>query len=277
MKTKIIAEIASSHNGDIELAKAMIKAAADAGVDYVKFQSWQAKNVRDDDPDKNRYRKLELSDEAHRLLIGECDKNGIGFLTSVFDRNRIPFLKSLGINIIKIPSVYCQSEEMLLACRDNFETIILSTGLSYEGEVSRAAEILKGHDFALLHCVASYPLPKERANLARMRWLQSIAPRWGLSDHCYGAEAAKVAVAMGADFVEKHFTLSRYLPQETHKTSDEAEAKAITTHMIADEPDVFREICQWRDLVSKMIGSGQKEMMAEEKSVRKKYTGRLGT
>ncbi len=273
---KIIAEIASSHNGDLGLAKAMIKTAAEVGVDYVKFQSWQAKNVKDSDPDKKRYQKLELSDEAHVELIKECKKYGVQFLTSIFNRGRIPFLKKIGIDIIKIPSIYCRSEKMLKACRDNFKTIILSTGMSTPEEVKRASQILKGRDFALLHCVSLYPLAKEKVNLRRMLWLKSLAPRWGLSDHYQGAEAAKIAIAMGADFIEKHFTLSRYLPQMKHTTTIASNAHAITTHQIADEPDVFREICSWRDLVAEMMGSGRQNMLSEERNVRRKYTDRLG-
>lgn len=276
-KTKIIAEIASSHNGDLNLAKAMVRAAAEAGVDFVKFQSWQAKNVKDTDPDKERYKKLELSDHAHYELIQECKKNGVEFLTSIFDRGRIPFLKKLGLKAIKIPSTYCQSPAMIKACRDNFPLVILSTGMSTVQEVTGAVKILKNHNFALLHCVSLYPLPKERVNLQRMLWLKSLAPQWGLSDHYRGAAAAKIAIAMGAHFIEKHFTLSRHLPQPTHTTSDAAEAKPITTHLIADEPSVFREICEWRDLVALMMGSGRKDLWPEEKGVRKKYTNRLGS
>ncbi len=276
MKTKIIAEIASSHNGDLELAKAMIKAAAEAGVDYVKFQSWQAKNVKDNDPDKARYKKLELSDLAHRELINECKKYGVKFLTSIFDRGRIPFLKGLGLDTIKIPSTYCKSEEMLKECGKNFKTVIVSTGMSHPEEVELATKVLKGHDYALLHCVSIYPLPKNKVNLKRMIWLQSLAPKWGLSDHYQGSEASKIAIAMGADFIEKHFTLSRHLPQAFHKTSDDKKAKPITTHLIADEPGVFKEICDWRDLVAEMMGDGNRGMFKEELSVRKKYTNRLG-
>ena len=274
--TKVIAEIASSHNGDLILAKAIIKAAAEAGVDYVKFQSWQAKNVKDNDPDKERYKNLELSDEDHYELIKECKRHSVEFLTSVFDRGRIPFLKKLGLDIIKIPSAYCKSETMLKACRENFKIIILSTGMSKKAEVERAAKIFKGHDFALLHCVSLYPLPKDQVNLRRMIWLKSLAPKWGLSDHYQGAEASKIAIAMGVDFIEKHFTLSRHLPQMRHTTTLAANAKSITTHEIADEPSVFKEICQWRDLVAEMMGSGRQEMWSEEKGVRQKYTGRLG-
>ncbi len=276
-KAKIVAEIASSHNGDLNLAKAMIKAAAEAGVDYVKFQSWQSKNVKDSDPDKERYKKLELSDEAHYELIKECKKNGVLFLTSIFDRKRIPFLKSLGLDIIKIPSTYCKSEEMLKECRKHFKTLIISTGMSRPEEVERAVKILRGHDYVLLHCVSIYPSPRNKVNLKRMIWLQSLAPKWGLSDHYQGSEASKIAIAMGAHFIEKHFTLSRHLPQLPHKTSDDKKAKLITTHLIADEPQVFKEICDWRDLVAEMMGSGSKDMFSEELSVRKKYTNRLGS
>lgn len=277
MSSKIIAEIASSHNGDINLGKAMIRAAAETGVDYVKFQSWQAQHVADTDPDRERYKSLELTDEAHYVYKRECESNNVTFLTSIFDRRRIPFLKKLGLDIVKIPSTYCSSPDMLRACRKYFAKIILSVGMSNPEEVRQAVQLLQGHDVTLLHCVSLYPVPPEKVNLRRMVWLKSLAPRWGLSDHSHGADAAKVAIAMGAHYVEKHFTLSKYLPQIPHRTSDAESAQLITTHSIADEPAVFREICAWRDQVNILMGTGQIDMLPEELAVRKKYVGRLGT
>jgi len=274
MKTKIIAEIASCHNGDIELAKKMVQEAAKAGVDYVKFQSWQAKNVADDDPDKKRYESLELSDEDHKILIEECEKNGVQFMTTIFNIERIPFVKSLGVNTVKVASMDCKHPKLLNALKENFKTVIISTGMTYPEEVEVAAEAMRGSNFALLHCVSIYPCPTEKANLARMDWLKTLAPQWGLSDHTQGPEAAMHAISTGADFVEKHFTLDKNTEQMTHTVTPGK--KAITTHEIANEPEVFKKICEWRDLVDAMRGTGQKEPFEEELPTRKKYTNRLG-
>ena len=276
MRTQIIAEIASSHNGDMELAAALIKSAAEAGVDYVKFQSWQAKNVSDNDPDKQRYEQLELSDEAHFILMKECQRNNVRFMTTVFDLNRIDFLQKLGLDIIKVASVDLKHTKLLKALKGKFEHIILSTGMSTPDEVKNAVETLKGQKITLFHCVSLYPTPADKINLDRMLWLKSFCHSVGYSDHALGSEASKLAIAMGAEYIEKHFTLSRYLPQPVHKTSVKEGVKAITTHEIADEPLVFKEICEYAKFVKQARGQGRIDMWDEEMPVRLKYTGRLG-
>ncbi len=276
MKTTIIAEIASSHNGDVELGKAMIRAAAEAGVDCVKFQSWQAKNIALSDPDKKRYEKLELSDKDHGILKSECEKWQVKFLTTVFDMERIDFLVELGLDTIKVASVDLKHTKLLKALKGKFSHIILSTGMSRPQEVQNAVDVLKGQRITLLHCVSFYPTPIDKVNLGRMLWLKNFCESVGYSDHLAGPEAAKVAIAMGAEYVEKHFTLSRYLPQIGHQTTVQADAKPITTHMVADEPLVFRDICEYAKFVEMAQGQGRMDMWDEEMLVRQKYTGRLG-
>lgn len=276
MRTKIIAEIASSHNGDIELAKALIKSAAEAGVDYVKFQSWQASNVPDNDPDKQRYEQLELGNEAHFILKKECQKNSVKFMTTIFDLSRIDFLRKLDLDIIKVASVDLKHVKLLKALKGKFKHIMLSTGMSRPKEVEKAVCLLRGEKITLLHCVSFYPISIEKINLNRMLWLKNFCESVGYSDHARGAEAAKLAIAMGAEYIEKHFTLSRYLPQPVHKTSIKDGARAITTHEIADEPPVFKEICEYAKFVKRARGQGRIDMWDEEMPVRLKYTGRLG-
>lgn len=274
MKTKIIAEIASSHNGDIELAKAMIRAAADAGADIVKFQSWQAKNVADTDPDKKRYEKLELSDDDHKILMQECEKAGVEFLTTCFDTGRIPFLKNLGLKKIKVPSINLKEPKLLEALAKNFEHIFIATGMSNVVEIENAVKILSKVKYTIMHCVSIYPTPLEKANLEKIEWLKKISPSVGYSDHTLGIEAPIVAMGMGIDYLEKHFTLSRYLPQDTHVTADGT--PPITTHAIACEPHELKEICDWSKKIVQIKGDGHLGMYPEEELTRKKYTGRLG-
>lgn len=277
MKTTVIAEIASSHNGDIALARAMVRAAAEAGVDCVKFQSWQARHVASSDPDKKRYEQLELSDEAHFILKDECARHGVKFLTTIFDIDRVDFLVKLGLDTIKIASVDLKHTKLLEAVKGKFAHIILSTGMSHPKEVENAVEVLRGEKISLLHCVSFYPTPIEKVNLGRMLWLKHYCASVGYSDHCAGAEAAKLAIAMGAEYIEKHFTLSRYLPQTGHQTSASAGARQVTTHEVADEPAVFKEICDYAKFVEEARGTGRVEMWDEELPVRQKYTGRLGS
>lgn len=271
---KIIAEIASCHNGDIELAKKMIQRAAKTGVDIVKFQSWQAKNVSDNDPDKKRYESLELSDEAHYILKKECEKNGVEFLTTCYDGDRISFLKSLGLKKIKVASTDLKHFNFLKKLRDNFEEVIVSTGMSTKEEIEKAVDILKTGKYAIMHCVSSYPCSLEKANLKKLLWLKTVADSVGYSDHTHGVDTAIFSMGMGVDYIEKHFTLDQNMSQTAHTTGKGL--KPITTHMIADEPEVFEELCRWRDKYEIALGSGNLELLPEEKLTREKYTGRLG-
>lgn len=273
-KTKIIAEVASCHNGNLELAKALVRAAKDCGADIVKFQSWQARNVKSSDPDKKRYEKLELSERDHFILKDYCDEVGIEFLTSIFDINRISFLKELGLKTIKVPSTKCHDYELLGELAKNFEHIILSTGMHSEEEIVRADRLLSGVSHTLMHCTSVYPCPLQYAHLERIEWLKKITPSVGYSDHTSGTEAPFIAMSMGVDYLEKHFTLSRYLPQEKHKTRDSADA--VTTHEIACEPSELREICQLAKLVQVVKGDKDELPLSEELETRKKYDGRLG-
>ncbi|MFA5838570.1 MAG: N-acetylneuraminate synthase family protein [Candidatus Paceibacterota bacterium] len=273
-KTKIIVEIASSHNGDIELAKAMVKTASFCGADIVKFQSWQAKNVSLNDPDRKRYEHLELSDEDHFILMEECRKCGVEFLTTCFDIGRIPFLKSLGLKRIKVPSVSLKETKLLSELGKNFDHVIVSSGMSTAEEIKNAVKTLSFVDFTIMHCVAIYPTPLHKANLEKINWLKKFVPSVGYSDHTLGTEVPIVAMSMGIDFLEKHFTLSRHLPQETHTTA--VGGKQITTHQIAAEPHEIFEICQWRDFIEKTKGNLRLKMYSDEIKTRKKYTGRLG-
>jgi len=271
---KIIAEIASSHNGDTELAKKMILAAKNAGVDIVKFQSWQSKNVRDTDPDKKRYESLELSDEAHVILKKECDRLGVEFLTTCYDVARIPFLKKLGLKKIKVSSTDLKHFDFLKKLRANFHEVIVSTGMSTEEEIKKAYSILKKGKFTLMHCVSVYPCPLEKANLGKLTWLKKLTPHVGYSDHVLGNVAAILSLGIGIEYIEKHFTLDRNTPQTAHTVGKGI--APITTHSIADEPPVFKDLVEWRNKYVIAIGTGSLKLLPEEKLTRQKYTGRLG-
>jgi N,N'-diacetyllegionaminate synthase len=214
MRTQIIAEVTSNHGGDLALAREFIRHAADAGADFVKFQSWRASTVRDGaaDPQFEWFVKSELSDADHRTLIDECGQRGIGFLTTCFDIGRVEFLASLGLQAIKVGSPDLTSRRMLEALRAAFPRVIVSTGVGTDDEVEQAAGWLAGGDFSLLHCVSLYPMPPARAHLRRMNWLRRFTPSVGWSDHTEGNEVAKLAIASGADIVEKHFCLGRSGP-----------------------------------------------------------------
>lgn len=273
-RPKIIAEIASSHNGDLELAKKMIREAAATGVDIVKFQSWQSKNVDDTDPDKARYASLELSDEGHKILMEECEKHNVEFMTTCYDAARIPFLKSLGLKKIKVASTDLKHFDFLRELRKNFDVVMASTGMSEKEEIMEAIDILKTGEYSIMHCVSVYPCPLEKANLGKLLWLKSLSDSVGYSDHTEGIEAPIFAMGMGANYIEKHFTLDKNMVQTPHSVGKGI--KPITTHTIASEPETFRQICEWRDKYIAAVGTGSLELLPEERRTREKYTGRLG-
>ncbi len=262
MKPLIIAEAATNHNGDINIAKEMIGAAKEAGADMVKFQSWRINTMAWDNPAYEAMKPKELSDDDHFILIDECRKLNIGFITTCFDVDRAAFLSSLGIDTIKVASTDVGSFRMLKSLREKFNHIILSTGMSFKEEVKQAVDILKTGDFSLLHCMSIYPTPPEKANLARINWLRQFTGNVGYSDHTFGNSAAKIAIAMGASLIEKHFTLKR-APGN------------IFSNMSALPKDI-KEICDFACDYKKMIGDEEPDMSGDEKFAREQFIGRWG-
>lgn len=125
-----------------------------------------------------------------------------------------------------------------------------------------------------MHCVSLYPCPLERANLGKLLWLKSLTEEVGYSDHTHGIEVPIFAMGMGVKYIEKHFTLDCNMAQVAHTVG--RGIKPITTHSIADEPQTFKELCEWRDKYEMAVGSGRLDLLPEEKLTREKYTGRLG-
>ena len=258
-RCRIIAEAASNHRGDLERAKAMVWAAREAGADFLKVQSWQAKNLRRDDPDRGYFEGRELGDEGHRALIAECRRAGIGFLTSCMDRGRIPFLAGLGLEYIKVPSPDCGSLPMLRELAERFPYLIISTGMTPQAEVEATAQALAGKRFALLHCVSLYPTPAESVNLRRMEWLRALTPDVGYSDHSVGLEAVQAAIAMGAVWIEKHFDL-----------------EADPDRPFQMVPAELRQLCDYAELAATLRGTGAAEMDDHQAPARRQWVGRWG-
>lgn len=252
--------------GDLDLARAMVDAAAEAGCDTVKFQSWRPEKLVCSFPDYEaavaRHSKTCLTDSAHVELVAYCKKKGVNFLTTCFDVDRIDFLASLGLEEIKVPSPDCASIRMIKLLMDKFSRLIISTGMTEEAEVLRTIEATRGHDVVFLHCVSLYPVPRRRVNMARMGWLRDQRVRVGLSDHTLGIEAAMLAIAQDAEIVEKHFTLSRKLPGK-----DQA---------ISGEPAEFRALADWIATVEEMTGESRPSLSEEEVRLKGIYVGKWG-
>ena len=242
MKVLIIAEAGVNHNGDIDIAKKLIHAAADSGADYVKFQSFKASKLVSEKAKKAEYqrnnlkgdrdqsqfkmlKKLELSDDDHIALLKECKKAGVKFLSTAFDVEGLDYLISLGIDLIKIPSGEITNYPYLKRVGELGRTTILSTGMADASEIKRATDVLiknglRQSDLTVLHCNTEYPTPMEVVNLKAMN---SIADEFGVSigysDHTLGIEVSVAAVALGAVVIEKHFTLDRKLTGPDHAAS----------------------------------------------------------
>ena len=240
-KTFIIAEAGVNHNGSLAIAKQMIAAAADAGADAVKFQTFQAERMVSKNAPKAEYqrnkaganesqfemiKKLELDVSAHRQLISWCTAHGIRFLSSPFDLASIDLLDDLGLDIFKIPSGELTNLPYLRKIGALKKTIILSTGMADLGEIKDALDILTGagtllKNIAVLHCNTAYPTPFEDVNLRAMLAIRAEFPgvNIGYSDHTTGIEVPAAAVAMGAAIIEKHFTLDRNMEGPDHLSS----------------------------------------------------------
>ena len=243
-RTLIIAEAGVNHNGDIAKAKALIDKGAEAGVDYVKFQTFKAgnlvtkqakraayqdKNTQDNDSQYEMLKKLELSQAVHQELIDYCAQKGVQFLSTGFDFESLEFLAGLGITIAKVPSGEITNLPYLRKVATLFPEVILSTGMATISEIKDAVKVLTDNGVSkdkitVLHCNTEYPTPMEDVNLKAMLHIQrELGVSVGYSDHTLGIEVPIAAVALGATVIEKHFTLDKTLPGPDHKASLEPE------------------------------------------------------
>jgi N,N'-diacetyllegionaminate synthase len=241
MKTLIIAEAGVNHNGDLGLAKKLIAAAAEAGADLVKFQTFTAKNIVSASAPKAEYQKkttessesqfdmiqrLELTREDHAVLIEECSSQGIGFFSTAFDFQSFDLLTNLGcLERVKIPSGELTNLPLLRYVSRLGKPLLLSTGMANLGEIEAAIEVIEAsgtprHLITVLHCSTEYPTPMEHVNLrAMVNMKAALGVEIGYSDHTPGIEVPIAAVALGATVIEKHFTLDRNLPGPDHRAS----------------------------------------------------------
>ncbi len=236
----IIAEVGVNHNGDVNIAKKLIEVAAKCGADYVKFQTFKAhelvtktankadyqlKNTDNKESQYDMLKALELSEECHHVLIAECAKWGIKFLSSPFDIASAKFLNDLNLDFLKIPSGEITNLPYLRFIGGLGSKIILSTGMSTLSEVLSALNILVSsgtsqQDIIVLHCSSAYPTPLNEVNLnAMIEMREKLSVSVGYSDHTLGITVAIAAVALGALVIEKHITLDKGLLGPDHSAS----------------------------------------------------------
>ena len=230
MKTLVIAEAGVNHNGDLGLAKQLVAAAAAAGADLVKFQSFVSAKIIALHAPKAEYqkcrgdasesqldmlRKLELSREDHDALVDECARCGIGFFSTAFDSESLDMLMALKLDRVKVPSGEITNLPFLRHVARCDKPVILSTGMATLGEIEAAIEALEHAGtprsrITVLHCNTEYPTPFKDVNLRAMLSLRdAFGVNVGYSDHTAGIEVSIAAVALGATVIEKHFTLDR--------------------------------------------------------------------
>lgn len=240
VSTIIIAEAGVNHNGSIALAKKLIDIAADAGADYVKFQTFKAKNLVSQYVEKAEYqkkssggddsqfemiKKLELDQDAHEVLIAYCEEKNIQFLSTAFDHRSIDMLEKFDIPFYKIPSGEITNLPYLRHIGRMGKPIIMSTGMSTLNEIKEALEILltsgsKKDNITILHCNTEYPTPMKDVNLKAMLTIkEKFDISIGYSDHTLGTEVSIAAVALGAKVIEKHFTIDRKMEGPDHAAS----------------------------------------------------------
>jgi N,N'-diacetyllegionaminate synthase len=267
----VVAEAGVNHNGDLQLARRLVEKAAEAGADLVKFQTFAADRLVTRDATKADYqqratdasesqhamiRKLELSVDAHRMLIDHCRQHQIGFFSSGFDEPSIDLLAALGFDCFKIPSGEITNLPYLRHVGRLGQSVILSTGMSQLEEVGAALQALEAvgtprSKVTVLHCNTEYPTPMEDVNLRAMQTIRdTFGVAVGYSDHTLGIEVAVAAVALGATVIEKHFTLDRSLPGPDHRASL--------------EPDEFKAMVQAIRNIERALGDGVKRPSPSE-------------
>ena len=234
----VIAEIGINHNGERALAEQTIAAAAVAGADAVKFQSYRAEDFLSDrsitysyrsqgknvvESQYDMFKRCEIADDDLVFLRDACDRHGISFLSTPTSEEGVAALMALDAPALKNGSDYLGHLDLIMAMARTGRPTILSTGMATEEEVAEAVGAYRGaggRDLVLLHCVSTYPTPVDQLNLRRM---QSLAATFdcvvGFSDHSRGEMAALTAVALGAAVVEKHVTLRHDLPGPDHAFS----------------------------------------------------------
>ena len=236
--TKLIAEIGWNFLGNINLAKEMISAAKESGADYAKFQTWSTKDlVRGPWHKDNRinlYKKAELSEDDHYELNEFCKKKKIIFLTSVFNKKYLKFLKHLKLKTIKVASMEITNIELLKEMNKIYNNIIISTGASKIDEVKKVFNYINKKKCTLMHCVSAYPTPAENINLPRIKILKKICKRVGYSGHMIGISDALGSLEYDPIYIEKHFTIDKNLPGRDNQLAILPNEMKILSNYIKD-------------------------------------------
>jgi N,N'-diacetyllegionaminate synthase len=303
MKAIIIAECCQNHNGNPEVLKRQIHEAAANGADFVKIQAIRSRElthrpqfdegVTDDNgvvqvikrpyqAEVERLSKLDLTPDQELWFVDECHRAGIAPMTTAFTITGAREIKDMGYEAIKIASYDCASFPLLREVKKYWNSIYVSTGATYDDEIEQAAEVLKGSDFSFLHCLTIYPTPMDTLNLKRMSYLRRFTSKVGYSDHSHVQTtqlwASKIALALGASCIERHFTVL-----DSDKTKDGP--VSIMPHQLKELNDfakltrfemmeiIKRDYPEWEQT----LGTSKRPLSHTEKLNRDYFRGRFAS
>ncbi|MBC8392843.1 MAG: N-acetylneuraminate synthase family protein [Deltaproteobacteria bacterium] len=278
----IIAEVGNTHEGSLELARCFIKAVADCGADAVKFQThiFDAESLPDapnppyfrDESRKRYFERTAFEPEQYADLIRYTEQEcGLEFISSAFSATAVELLEDVGVKRYKIPSGEVTNTPLLEKIARTGKPVLLSSGMSNWKELDRAVEVLKGNgcgDLTVLQCSSFYPCPPQKTGLNIIQELQNrYGIKTGFSDHTMGVWAAIAAVVLGANVIEKHFTLSQSMYGSDAKHSLEPDGfkrfvEAIREVSLAvgnsvDKDAIADELQDMKRIFEKSIVSGQ--------------------
>lgn len=260
----IVAEIGNNHEGSYTLAEDMIGLAAEAGVGAVKFQTYQTEFYvsKMDDARFLRLKAFELSFDEFERLSKAARRAGLIFLSTPFDIESAQFLNTI-VPAFKIASGDNNFYPLIRFIAQTLKPVILSTGLAAMTQIRYTKALIEQiwsehntvQDIGVLHCVTSYPVPPEQANLAAIRSLQNdLKCTIGYSDHTIGITAAVLSISLGARLIEKHFTIDK-------NYSD------FRDHQISADPADMKALVEAVKQAETLLGSGEKILQSNEKDV----------
>jgi len=272
-KTFIIAEIGVNHNGNMNLAKKMIKSAKKCGADAVKFQTFTAKSLVSSHTPKVPYQKLnsnkkethyqminklEFKKKDHLEIIKYCKKMKILFISTPYDVESADFLNKINVKIFKTASADITDFFLHNYLSKVKQPVIISTGMSDLNEIKDVLKIYKKNkknNISLLHCVSNYPCKNISINMRAMELINNFNYTTGYSDHSQGSIAATLSLAFGGKIIEKHFTTNKSLPGPDQKASS--------------NPKEFTKLVKNIRQTEIILGKKQKKLQKEEKSMHK--------
>jgi len=271
----IIAEIGANHNGDMDLAKQLIRSAAACGADAVKFQSWSKVSLftrgfyeeHSQFVDKkfgnleDMVKKFSLSEENHLDLKNYCDQNSVTFCSSAFCAAEVDLLEKLNVPFFKVASMDLNNIYFLKYIAEKGFPIFLSTGMGSLSEIDRALNTIykAGNDqVVLLHCVSIYPPRNDIVNLRNILMLkETLGKPVGFSDHTLGTSIPLAAISLGAKVIEKHFTLDKNFPG--------------WDHAVSADPEELKYLVEEGKKIIEALGNYQRILSKDEQEQRKSF------